>query len=62
VGGLKLVNMFKPSLAVVKALFRVLDITYVGALTYPGIDEKGAIAKHPDALKQAFLVGQKLVE
>jgi len=62
VGGRKVADMFEPALAVVKALFRVLDITYVGALTYPGIDEKGAIAKHPDALKQAFLVGQKLVE
>ena len=62
VGGRKVADMFQPALAVVKALFRVLDITYVGALTYPGIDEKGAIAKHPDALKQAFLVGQKLVE
>jgi multimeric flavodoxin WrbA len=62
VGGRKVADMFEPALAVVKALFRVLDITYVGALTYPGIDEKGAIAKHPDALEQAFLVGQKLAE
>ncbi len=62
VGGRKVADMFEPALAVVKALFRVLDITYVGALTYPGIDEKGTIAKHPDALKQAFLAGQKLAE
>jgi multimeric flavodoxin WrbA len=62
VGGRKVADMFEPALAVVKALFRVLDITYVGALTYPGIDEKGAIAKHPDALEQAFLAGQKLAE
>ena len=62
VGGLKLTNLFEPSLAIVKALFKVIDITYVGALTFPGVDEKGAIAKHPDALKQAFVAGQKLVE
>lgn len=62
VGGMKQASLFEPSLAIVKALFKVLDIAYVGALTYPGIDEKGAIAKHPDALKQAFLAGQKLVE
>jgi len=31
-------------------------------LLFPGIDEKGAITKHPAALKQAFLAGQKLVE
>jgi len=61
VGGLKLANLFEPSLAIVKTLFKVIDITYAGALLFPGIDEKGAIAKHPDALRQAFLAGQKLV-
>ena len=61
-GGLKLANMFEPSLAIVKAWFKVLNIAYLGALTFPGVDEKGAIAEHPDVLKQAFLAGQKLVE
>ena len=46
----------------VKTLFRVLDITYAGDLLFPGVDEKGAITKHPTALHQAFLAGQKLVE
>ncbi|MEE9520870.1 MAG: hypothetical protein V3V43_04085 [Dehalococcoidales bacterium] len=54
--------MFVPSLAIVKAWFKVLNIAYLGALTFPGVDEKGAIAEHPDVLKQAFLAGQKLVE
>ena len=62
VGGMKLANLFEPSLATVKALFKVLDITYAGDLLFPGIDELGAIKKHPDALKQAFLAGQRLVE
>jgi hypothetical protein len=62
VGGMKLANLFEPSLAIVKALFKVLDIEYAGDLLFPGVDEKGAIKKHPDALKQAFLAGQKLVE
>jgi len=60
VGGMKLANLFEPSLAIVKALFKVLDIEYAGDLLFPGVDEKGAIKKHPDALKQAFLAGQKL--
>jgi len=60
VGGMKLANLFGPSLAIVKALFKVLDIEYAGDLLFPGVDEKGAIKKHPDALKQAFLAGQKL--
>jgi multimeric flavodoxin WrbA len=62
VGGMKLANLFEPALATVKALFKVLDIVYAGELLFPGVDEKGAITKHPDALKQAFLAGQRLVE
>lgn len=62
VGGRRIANLFEPALATVKTLFRVLDITYAGELLFPGIDEKGAIAKHPDALRQAFFAGQKLVE
>jgi len=62
VGGMKLANLFEPALATVKALFKVLDIAYAGELLFPGIDKKGAIKKYPDALKQAFLAGQRLVE
>ncbi|MCK4368703.1 MAG: flavodoxin family protein [Dehalococcoidales bacterium] len=62
VGGMKLANLFEPALATVKALFKVLDITYAGELLVPGIDKKGAIKSHPGALKQAFLAGQRLVE
>jgi len=62
VGGRKIANLFEPALATVKTVFRILDITYAGELLFPGIDEKGAIAKHPDALRRAFLAGQKLVE
>lgn len=62
VGGTKQANLFQPALATVKSLFRVLDITYAGELLFPGVDEKGAIAKHPDALRQAFLAGQRLVQ
>ena len=36
--------------------------SYAGDLLFPGMDEKGAIKNHPDALKQAFLAGQRLVE
>jgi hypothetical protein len=60
VGGMKLANLFEPSLVTVRALFKVLDIEYAGDLLFPGADEKGAIKNHPDALKRAFLAGQKL--
>jgi multimeric flavodoxin WrbA len=62
VGGRSKANQFGPALATVKSLFNTLDITYAGELVFPGIDEKGAITKHPDALKQAYLAGQRLVE
>ncbi len=61
VGGRKVAHLFEPALATVKALFNTLDITYAGDLLFRRIDEKGAITKHPDFLKQAFLAGQKLV-
>jgi len=62
VGGSKVTNLFQPALATVKAFFASLDISYVGEITFPGIDDKGAITKHPDALRQAYLAGQKLIK
>jgi len=62
VGGRKIANLFEPALTMVKTVFRVLDIAYAGELLFPGVDERGAIAKHPDALRQGYLAGQKLAE
>ncbi len=62
VGGRKIANLFEPALVMIKTVFRILDITYAGGLLFSGVDEKGAIAQHPDALHQAFLAGQKLAE
>lgn len=62
VAGRKVPNLFEPALVMIKTFFRILDISYAGDLLFSGVDEKGAIAKHPNALQQAFLTGQKLVE
>ncbi len=62
VGGREVTNLFEPALATIRALFNTLDVTYAGDLLFHGADEKGAITKHPDALRQAFLAGQKLAE
>lgn len=62
VGALKKADLFKPSLSTVKAFFATLNISYAGELTFQGVDEKGGIVKYPDALKQAYLAGQKLAE
>ncbi len=60
VGGRKVPDLFEPALVMIKTFFRILDIEYAGELLFSKIDEKGAIAKHPTALNQAFLAGQKL--
>ncbi len=62
VGGMKLARLFEPSLATVKAFFTVINVEYAGELLFPGVDERGAIKKHPTALKDAFAAGQRLVE
>ena len=60
VGGADLPNLFQPAIATVKSWFTTLDIEYASELLYPKIEEKGAIVKHPTALKEAFLLGQRL--
>ncbi len=62
VAGRKKAGSFEPAIATVKALFATLDVDYAGELVFPGVDEKGAILKNPDALKQAYEAGQRLAE
>jgi len=62
VGGRKVPDLFEPALVVIKTFFRIIDVEYAGDLLFRGIDEKGAIKDHPDALQQAFAAGQKLVQ
>jgi len=61
VGGRKVANLFDAALEMIKTIFVILNVTYAGELLFRGIDEKGAIKNHPDALQQAFEAGQKLV-
>jgi len=61
IGGKQEDGMFEGSLATVKLWFRLLDIAYKGELLFYGVDKKGAIAQHPDAMKQAFSTGVRLV-
>jgi multimeric flavodoxin WrbA len=61
VGGRDVANLFDGARATVKALFATLDVKYGGELLFAGIDEAGAIARHPTTLKQAYQAGRKLV-
>jgi multimeric flavodoxin WrbA len=60
VGGTRLRDLFQPAMATVKSWFTTLDINYDGDLVFSGIDEMKAILRHPTALQDAFVVGQKL--
>ena len=62
VSGFDSPDVFEPSIATVKTFFRQLNITYAGDLLVRGVGEKGQITEHPDALHQALVAGQKLVE
>ncbi len=44
-----------------KAFFRTVNVQENVTLSYDSVDEKGAIAKHPTALKEAYEAGKKLV-
>jgi multimeric flavodoxin WrbA len=62
VGGTKYKNIFDSPLIVVKTFFLLMDIENAGDILLREIDEKGAINDHPEALKQAYEEGQRLVE
>jgi multimeric flavodoxin WrbA len=44
-----------------KAFFRTVNVQENVTLSYDSIDEKGAIARHPTALKEAYEEGKRLV-
>jgi multimeric flavodoxin WrbA len=60
VAATRIKGMFEPSIAIIKTWFHVIDVVYAGELTFSGIDEKGAVLKHPEAMKQANETGQKM--
>ncbi len=62
VGGTRGPKLFEPAKATVKIFFKTLDFTYSDELFFRGIDEKGAIAHHPTALREAFWAGQRLAQ
>ncbi len=62
VGGRRTVpNLFEAVLPTIKILFRTIDVPYAGDILVPGIDARGDILKHPEALQAAYLAGQKLI-
>ena len=62
VGGTKFPDLFDHAKATVKNFFLTIDVAYWAELLYPGIDKKGEIRGHPTALKDAYLLGRRLVK
>ena len=60
VGGRKRSD-FSGLISVVRVFFVNINVEYSGELTYPGVDEKGAIVGHPTALDEARSLGSDLV-
>jgi multimeric flavodoxin WrbA len=54
--------LFDGVLRVLRYYFDAIDADFTGALLYRGIEGKGAIRKHPDALKDAAALGRILAE
>ena len=54
-------RLFAPALAVVESVFTVMNVKLVGSLLFPGVDERGGVAKVPGALEQAFKAGRNFV-
>ena len=61
VGGMKNEIGIQRAEASAKAFFRTVSVTENKTLSYMGIDAKGAILKHPTALKEAYEAGKELV-
>ncbi len=61
VGATKGQRVFDGAVLTVKYFFDVLNAEYVGELVFRGVEAKGDILKHPEALQQAFEAGRRLV-
>ena len=53
-------DFFDNAKSIVKNLFATIDVDYSEELFCPGVDEKGSIMMHPDVLKDAFDLGQRI--
>ena len=61
VGATKGQKVFEGAILTVKYFFDAINTEYTGELLYRGVDGKGEILKHPEALQQAREAGRRLV-
>jgi multimeric flavodoxin WrbA len=61
VGATKGQKVFEGAILTVKYFFDALNAEYTGELVYRGVEGKGEILKHPEALERAREAGRRLV-
>jgi len=61
VGATKGQKVFEGAILTAKYFFDVLNAAYAGELVFRGVEAKGDILNHPEALQQAYEAGRKLV-
>jgi multimeric flavodoxin WrbA len=61
VGGTKGQKTFEGAILTARYFFDVLNAEYAGELVLRGVDDKGDVLKHPEALHEAFEAGKRLV-
>lgn len=61
VGATKGQKVFEGAILTAKYFFDTFNAEYAGELLFRGVDAKGDILKNPEALRQAFETGKKLV-
>ncbi len=62
VGATKGKQLFDGSILTVKYFFQTFGAEYVDELLVRGVDKRGEIKDHPDLLKEAFTLGERLVQ
>jgi len=53
-------NLFKGAQMIARYFFDALNIEYSGGLFFPGIESRGAVEEHPEALQNAYDLGKAL--
>ena len=62
VGGTRLAHLFDGAIRVVKSFFKVTEVEYQDELLLKGIDEKGEILEHPEALELSYELGARIAK
>lgn len=62
VGATRGKQLFDGSILVIKYFFQAFGVEYADELLVRGVDKRGEIKDHPDLLKEAFALGERLVQ